>query len=117
MEILKSLITDPISRQALVGYFIIAAMLIYILKLFNTKSSVFIDRMAGSDGVLEPIEMLVLEYLLIMPIILLGNVFVSLEVDPEVYKFLDDMLLFLIGGNTIKFGIKEHYKSKNEPFN
>lgn len=114
MEFLKSLITDPLSRQAVVGYFIIFGLLIYIIKLFNTKESIFITRMSGDDGILQPIEMLVVEYLLLMPIVMLANVFIGLSVDPEVYKFLDDMLLFLIGGNTVKFGIKEHYKSKNE---
>ncbi len=111
-DFINSLFSSPITMHDIISYFIALTILGYLTNITFRRGDELWEGIKGSDGKIQPVEMLVTEYLIIMPAILISSVFLKIEVVDEAWSFLEQITAFLLAGKLGEKWIKNHYESK-----
>lgn len=114
METVQELTSAPITIGDIIGYFLCLAVLFYMGSIIYKRNNELWTGIKGPDGILQTVEMLIAEYLIIMPVVLLSNVFLKIHVEHDVWEFLKQITAFLLAGQVGKQWITKHYETKKQ---
>jgi hypothetical protein len=103
---------DQITINDVVLYFVgLTILACFTLITFRKGRDLWLG-IKGPDGVVQTVEMLIGEYLVIMPAVVVSSVFLKVEVDDNVWSFLKQITIYLLGAKVGGSWITSHYKKK-----